>query len=57
MNDLTGLQSAKADVFVDAGVTDTIVVGRQTTVEDLGTGTVVLSTPRAAASSRNQNGR
>jgi hypothetical protein len=42
MNDLTGFTSAQADVFVDAGGTNTIAVGRQNTVEDHGAGTVVV---------------
>jgi hypothetical protein len=42
MNDLTGSTSAQADVFVDAGATNTIAVGAQNTVEDHGAGTVIV---------------
>jgi hypothetical protein len=42
MNDLTGFTSAQADVFVDAGAANTIVVGGQTTFKDHGAGTVVV---------------
>jgi hypothetical protein len=42
MNDLQGFTSAQADLFVDAGGTNTIVVGGQRTVEDHGAGTVIL---------------
>ena len=42
MNDLTGFQSTLADVFIDAGVTNTLVVGAQNSVEDLGVGTVIV---------------
>jgi hypothetical protein len=42
MNDLRGFTSAQADLFVDAGGTNTIAVGRQNTVEDNGSGTVIV---------------
>jgi hypothetical protein len=42
MNELLGFASAQADVFVDAGGTNTIVIGGQSTVEDHGTGTVIV---------------
>jgi hypothetical protein len=42
MNDLTDFTSAQADVFVDAGATNTIAVGRISTIEDHGAGTVIL---------------
>jgi hypothetical protein len=42
MNDLTGFTSAQADLFVDAGSTNTIAVGLQKTVEDHGAGTVIV---------------
>jgi len=42
MNDVLGFTSAQADLFVDAGGTNTIVLGGQRTVEDHGSGTVVL---------------
>jgi hypothetical protein len=42
MNDLTGFTSAQADVFVDAGATNTVAVGGMSTVEDHGAGTVVV---------------
>jgi hypothetical protein len=41
-NDVDGFQSSLADIFVDAGVTNTAVIGRQGPVEDHGTGTVVV---------------
>ena len=41
-NDLDGFQSSLADIFVDAGVTNTAVIGRQARIEDHGTGTVVV---------------
>ena len=41
MNDLTGFTSAQAELFVDAGSTNTIAVGGQGTVEDHGAGTVI----------------
>jgi hypothetical protein len=34
MNDLRGFMSAQANLFVDAGGTNTIAVGRQNKVED-----------------------
>ncbi len=40
-NDLDGFQSSLADVFVDAGVTNTVVVGHPILLEDHGGGTVV----------------
>jgi hypothetical protein len=42
MNDLQGFTSARADVFVDDGGTNTIAVGSQNTVEDHGVGTVIV---------------
>jgi hypothetical protein len=42
MNDLTGFQSSLADLFVGADVTNTLVVGTQSAVEDHGTGTLVV---------------
>jgi hypothetical protein len=41
-NDLTGFQSSLADIFVDAGATNTFVIGRQGAVVDNGSGTVVV---------------
>ncbi len=46
MNDLTGFKSSRADVFVDADGTNTVVVGRQSTVEDHGAGTVIVPVVR-----------
>jgi hypothetical protein len=43
MNDLTGFTSAQADVFVDAGGANTIVLGGASSVEDHGEGTVVVA--------------
>jgi hypothetical protein len=46
LNNLKGFQSSRADVFVDAGVTNTLVVARKgTTIEDHGLGTVVVPIP------------
>ena len=42
MNDLQDFTSAQADLFVDAGGTNTIAVGGQRTVEDHGAGTVIV---------------
>jgi hypothetical protein len=44
-NDLDGFQSSLADIFIDAGVTSTFVIGRQATVQDNGSGTVVVPMP------------
>lgn len=44
-NDLTGFQSSLADIFVDAGVTNTFVIGHQAHVEDHGSGTAVVPMP------------
>jgi hypothetical protein len=41
-NDLDGFQSSLADIFVDAGVTNTAVIGRQARIEDHGIGTVII---------------
>jgi len=42
MNDLQGFTSAQADLFVDAGGSNTVAVGGQGTVEDHGAGTVIV---------------
>ena len=44
-NDLTGFQSSLADVYVDAGVTNTLVIGTQNSVEDHGDGTLIVPVP------------
>jgi hypothetical protein len=44
-NDLSGFQSSQADIFVDAGVTNTAIIGRKALIEDHGSGTVVLPMP------------
>lgn len=44
MNDLRGFQSAQADLFIDSGGTGTVAAGGFATVEDHGTGTVVIPT-------------
>jgi hypothetical protein len=46
MNDLSQFTSAGSDIFVDAGATKTIAVGVQSTVEDQGSGTLIVPTPR-----------
>jgi hypothetical protein len=45
VNDLTGFQASLADVFVDASVTGTLIVGGHTSVEDHGQDTVIVPTP------------
>jgi hypothetical protein len=46
MNDLAGFQPSLADIFVDAGVTNTLVVARKgTTIADHGVGTVAVPMP------------
>ena len=52
MNDLTGFTSAQADVFVDAGATNTFAVGTQSTVEDHGVGTVIVPVLQATSAVR-----
>ena len=44
-NDLQDFQPSLVNVFVDAGVTNTVVVGGATSLEDHGIGTVVVATP------------
>jgi hypothetical protein len=41
-NNLDGFRSSLADIFVDAGATNTFVIGRQASVEDRGSGTIVV---------------
>jgi hypothetical protein len=41
-NDVTGFQSSLADLYVDSGVSSTVVVGLIAKAEDHGTGTVVV---------------
>jgi hypothetical protein len=41
-NDLTGFQSSLADIFVDAAAPNTFVIGRQATVMDQGSSTVII---------------
>jgi hypothetical protein len=43
-NDLSGLQPSLADVFIDAGALNTVIIGRKPMVEDHGSGTVVVPT-------------
>jgi len=45
LNDLRGFQSALADLFIDAGATNTFFAGRQASIEDHGMGTVVVPIP------------
>src|SRR5579862_9180031 len=42
-NDVSGFKSSIADVFVDVGATNTVVIGTQAGVEDHGSGTTVIS--------------
>ena len=44
-NDLEGFQSSPDDIVIDAGATNTRIVGRKGTIADRGTGTVVLPVP------------
>jgi len=44
-NDIDGFQSSVADLFVDTGATNTVLIGRQANLEDHGTHTVVIPTP------------
>jgi hypothetical protein len=44
-NDLDGFEASVASIFLDAGVTNTFVIGRQATVEDHGSGTVAVPMP------------
>ena len=44
-NDLDGFQSSLADLFIDAGATNTVLIGRKGTVADQGIGTVVVPMP------------
>jgi hypothetical protein len=41
-NDVSGFQSSLADVFVDVGATNTIVIGSQAGIQDHGNGTAVV---------------
>jgi hypothetical protein len=45
LNDLQGFTSAQADIFLDAGATNTVVMAGKSKVEDHGTGTVMVPTP------------
>ena len=38
----TDFQSSRAAIFVDAGATNTLVVGTQSTIEDRGAGTLIV---------------
>jgi hypothetical protein len=42
-NDIAGFQGSTADVFVDAGVAGTTIVGPKMHVEDRSLGTVVVT--------------
>jgi hypothetical protein len=42
LNDLTGFQSTLADIFIDVGATNTLIIGRQTGMQDSGSGTVAV---------------
>jgi hypothetical protein len=44
-NDLDAFQPSLAGIFIDAGASNTVVIGRQATVQDHGTGTVVVPMP------------
>jgi hypothetical protein len=51
-NDLDGFHPTLAQVFVDAGVTNTLVVGRKGTVRDQGVGTVIVNPGTTAPAGR-----
>src|SRR5712692_6409462 len=55
-NDIEGFHASLADVFVDAGVANTLVVGRKGTVRDRGVGTVIVN-PGTTASAGRQKAR
>ena len=44
-NDLKDFQPSVANVFLDAGATNTVIVGSSTSLEDHGDGTVVIPMP------------
>jgi hypothetical protein len=44
-NDVGSFQSSLADIFIDAGVANTIIIGGQANVEDHGVGTTVVLKP------------
>jgi hypothetical protein len=44
-NHLDDFEASLADVFVDAGVTNTVILGQRGTVEDLGVNTVIRENP------------
>ncbi len=48
LNDMQSFQPSFAGIFVDAGVTNTLIVGRKGTVMDRGTGTVITDAVAAA---------
>lgn len=41
-NELSDFRSSLADIFIDTGVTNTFVLGRQVSMKDNGTGTVFV---------------
>jgi hypothetical protein len=51
-NDIEGFHPSLADVFVDAGVANTLVVGRKGTVRDRGVGTVIVNPGTTASAGR-----
>lgn len=52
MNDVQYFSPAEAGLFVDAGGNNTVLVGQSSTIEDHGSGTVVVSWPGNARGSR-----
>ena len=54
LNDLESFQPSVADVFVDTGVTNTLIVEWKGTVVDRGAGTIVTNAPRPRAEARVQ---
>lgn len=44
-NDLNDFHASVANVFLDTGATNTVIVGRATSIEDHGSGTVVIPMP------------
>ena len=45
LNDVADFQPTTADIFIDTGVTNTFVFGRQASLTDLGSGTTVVPRP------------
>jgi hypothetical protein len=44
-NRVDDFEASRADVFIDVGVTNTLILGQRGTVEDLGVNTVIRENP------------